>query len=109
MMLVIETQRMENYGDWDNPYWKMKGGSSYKIVNVPGSLSDHAITRLTKAMRLDDDEWSQEYVTGHHYENDDWTSWFEQSQLDYDGEILYPEVTFDYADLVNDVIAESVC
>jgi hypothetical protein len=38
-ILVIDTQFMENYGahDWDGEgacpqYWKMKGGSSYKVA-----------------------------------------------------------------------------
>lgn len=104
MILVIETQRLENYGDFDDPYWKMKGGNCYKILNVPGSLSADAIAGLIKAMDLPDDEWNQEYATGEHYENDDWMSWFEQSQWDYEGCVPYPEPTYLYSDLVNRVM-----
>ena len=45
MKLHIQTQYMENYGahDWDGEgecpqYWKFKGGSSYKITNVPAGV-----------------------------------------------------------------------
>ena len=41
MMIVIRTQYHENYGahDWDGEgecpqYWKAKGGSEYKILDV---------------------------------------------------------------------------
>ena len=106
MILVIETQVMENYGDAENPYWKFKGGHSYKIRNVPGSLGMDALAGIIKALGLPNDEWYQEYATGEHYENDDWMSWFEQSQLDYDGSVAYPEPSFDYVDLVNRILVD---
>jgi hypothetical protein len=35
MMVVISTQYMENYGTPTQSYWKYKGGSDYKVLNVP--------------------------------------------------------------------------
>ena len=38
MMIVLRTQYRENYGTPETPYWKNKGGSEYKITNVPTYL-----------------------------------------------------------------------
>ena len=53
MMLVIRTQYMENYGahDWDGQgecpqYWKMKGGSEYKITNVPLNIDYQEVVSM---------------------------------------------------------------
>ena len=53
MMLVIRTQDQENYGahDWDGEgacpqYWKFKGGSDYKITNIPASTDPAEIVEL---------------------------------------------------------------
>ena len=45
MMQVIRTQYIENYvaHDWDGTgacpqFWKMKGGSEYKVLDVPSNV-----------------------------------------------------------------------
>ena len=53
MMLVIATQVHENYGahDWDGTgvcpqYWKAKGGSEYKITNIPLNIDYLAVVAM---------------------------------------------------------------
>jgi hypothetical protein len=106
MIVVIDTQFMENYGahDWDGQgecpqYWKMKGGSSYKVRNVPSDADIKAVVDLVAPEFVHDDIGSREYIIGYSMENDDFLSWFEKSQLDYDGKITCPEPSFEYDEL----------
>ena len=106
MLLVIQTQDRENYGahDWDGEgdcpqHWKFKGGSYYKITNVP---ADADIIEVVAMVRENIEESSDYYhvdIVGYELEVDGWTSDFEKSQLEYDGEIVYPEPTIDYGDI----------
>ncbi len=104
MMLVIRTQYMENYGahDWDGTgecpqYWKMKGGSEYKITNVPLNIDYQEVVSMANVER--DNEYCREYILDWSMEADDYLSWFEKSQLEYDGEITSKEPTIEYSEL----------
>jgi hypothetical protein len=104
MMLVIRTQFMENYGahDWDGTgecpqYWKMKGGSEYKITNVPLNIDYQEVVSMANVER--DNEYCREYILDWSMEADDYLSWFEKSQLEYDGEITSKEPTVEYSEL----------
>ena len=104
MMLVIRTQYMENYGahDWDGTgecpqYWKMKGGYDYKILNVPLNANYEEIVALADLEHKSN--YQEEYIIDWSIESDDYLSWFEKSQLEYDGEILYKEPTLEYNEL----------
>ena len=104
MMLVIRTQFMENYGahDWDGPgecpqYWKMKGGSEYKITNVPLNIDYQEVVSMANVER--DNEYCREYILDWSMEADDYLSWFEKSQLEYDGSIACKEPTIEYSEL----------
>jgi hypothetical protein len=104
MMLVIRTQFMENYGahDWDGKgqcpqYWKMKGGSEYKITNVPLNIDYQEVVSMANVER--DNEYCREYILDWSMEADDYLSWFEKSQLEYDGEITSKEPTIEYSEL----------
>lgn len=107
MMLVVKTQYMENYGahDWNGTgvcpqRWKYKGGSEYKIRNVPSDLSNAECARLICSADIArDDEYCREYVMEWSIESDDYLSWFENSQLEHDGSITYHEPEFDYLQL----------
>jgi hypothetical protein len=105
MMLVIRTQYMENYGahDWDGKgecpqYWKMKGGSEYKITGVPLNI-DHAEVVAAADIEKNND-YCREYILDWSVESDDYLSWFEKSQLEYDGEIACREPEIEYSELV---------
>jgi hypothetical protein len=106
MMLVIATQDLENYGAhaWDGvgacpQYWKAKGGSEIKITGIPNGVDPEEVL----AMVRDDIEMNTEYfqttIIGWSVEADGWISSFELSQLEYEGEIRFPEPEIEYSDL----------
>jgi hypothetical protein len=104
MMLVIRTQFMENYGahDWDGTgecpqYWKMKGGSEYKVINVPLNIDYQEV--VTMANVETDNIGCREYILDWSLESDDYLSWFEKSQLEYDGKITCAEPIIEYSEL----------
>lgn len=104
MMLVIRTQYMENYGahDWDGTgqcpqYWKMKGGSEYKITNVPLNIDYQEVVSMANVET--DNEYCREYILDWSMESDDYLSWFEKSQLEFDGEITSKEPVIEYSEL----------
>jgi hypothetical protein len=106
MILVIDTQYQENYGahDWDGTgacpqYWKFKGGSEYKVTGVPMNADvDHILFMLGQEV-----QWSSNgsisTVIGTHFEMDNYLSWYEKSQLEYDGAIQFAEPSISYIDL----------
>jgi len=105
MKLVIRTQFQENYGahDWDGEgacpqYWKMKGGSEYMIEGVPGNIDYSAVVSMADVEK--NNEYVREYILDWSIEEDGYLSWFEKSQLEYDGRISCPEPRLDYSDLM---------
>lgn len=104
-MLVIRTQVRENYGahNWDGSgacpqYWKNKGGHDYKVLNVPLNID---LAEIVAASGVEtSDNYFEEYVIDWSVECDDYMSWFEKSQLEYDGEILFPEPVLDCNELL---------
>lgn len=103
MMLVIDTQYKENYGSAEQPYWKFKGGSSYKLVGVPEGIDLDEVVEMVRSEVEYSNPMSEEYILGYRLESDDWMSDFEKSQLEYEGAIMYHEPTLDYNDLVASV------
>ena len=100
MQLLITTQYQENYGahDWDGEgacpqYWKFKGGMDYKYDLGSQVRSADALAELVEYFRPQIEE-SNDYVRndiiGWQLVEDDFLTDFEQSQLDYEGEIRYP-------------------
>jgi hypothetical protein len=106
MMIAIDTQYRENYGahDWDGEgecpqYWKSKGGSTYKILGVPLNIDYQAVVDMVRDDIEHRSEYSEQYIVGWSVESDDFLSWFELSQMKYEGEIVAPEPTIEYVDL----------
>jgi hypothetical protein len=104
MMLVISTQVYENYGahDWNGQgecpqYWKAKGGSEYKITDIPLNVDFEEI--VTAANVEKHNIYIEESIVSWSIENDDYLSSFEKSQLEYDGEIAFKEPVIEYSDL----------
>ena len=102
MMLVISTQVHENYGahDWDGngtcpQYWKAKGGADYKITNIP--LNIDYLSVVAMAGLEGGNDYFREEIIDWKIEGDDYLSWFEQSQLDYEGSITHKEPTIEYS------------
>lgn len=103
MILVIQTQDYENYAahtGFDGTFrWKAKGGSEFKITNVPADADLQEVVDMVRGEIERDDEYFQTTIIGYGLEGDDYLSWFEKSQLEYDGEIAFPEPEIDYRDL----------
>jgi hypothetical protein len=104
MMIVIATQDRENYaaheGFTGEYYWKMKGGSEYKITNVPLNIDYAEVVEMVRS-EIEDltNDYFQTQIIGWSVESDDYLSWFEKSQLEYDGEIMSKEPEIDYKEL----------
>lgn len=99
MKLMITTQIQENYGahDWDGTgtcpqYWKFKGGNDYSYALGSYVRNTEALAELAEAFRGQiecDNEGFREHIISWSVESDDYLTDFEQSQLEYDGEIKY--------------------
>ena len=95
--LLITTQVFENYGahDWDGEgqcpqYWKAKGGNDYVIKDFdPSRYTPSLIVELVRSKIESDSYYFRESIIGWSVEADDYLTEFEQSQLEYDGEITY--------------------
>jgi hypothetical protein len=102
MILVIRTQVFENYawnedgtiGTGENAYWKAKGGSDYKVLNVPTNANLAKVVDAANVVTRND--YIQESIIDWSLEADGYLSQFEKDQLEYDGSILFPEPTLEY-------------
>ena len=103
MILVIQTQDYENYaahqGFTGEFRWKAKGGSEYKITDVPTNVDLAEVVELARGSIEQDNEYFQTTIIGYGLEPDTYLSWFEKSQLEYDGEITFKEPTIEYSEL----------
>src|SRR6056297_1157546 len=98
-ILVISTQVMENYGThtWDGKgecpqRWKAKGGSDYKVLDIDVNRAKEIFEQVRSEVEEDNDFYRVDVIDWF-VESDEWMSWFEQSQLEYEGEVRYPEPT----------------
>lgn len=101
--LLIQTQVMENYGahDWDGEgqcpsYWKAKGGNDYVVKNIDVNRAAD-IANWAAGQIETDNEYFREYVLGWEVVADDYLTEFEQSQLKWEGKIMYPAVELEVA------------
>jgi len=109
MKLYIQCQYMENYGahDWDGEgecpqYWKFKGGQDF-FLGLEGFNPEHEFAEKRLQMIVDgirhkvewDDLGSRQYIVGYTIVEDDFLTEYERSQLEYDGEILFPTKTLE--------------
>jgi hypothetical protein len=104
MMIVISTQDHENYaahqGFTGDFYWKAKGGSEFKLVGVPQNVDIDEVVEMVRDEIERDDEYFRTAIIGYDTKSDDYLSWFEKSQLDYEGSITFKEPVIEYSDLV---------
>ena len=103
MILVIQTQDYENYAAHEGFTgafrWKAKGGSEYKITDIPQGVDPDEVLEMVRAQIERNDEYFQTFIIGYSIEGDDYLSQFERSQLEYEGEIRYREPTIEYSEL----------
>ena len=103
MKILIHTQYHENYGahEWDGKgecpqYWKSKGGSEIELDRelTWNEASDTALVNslVEKARALINkkNNYFEEYVVDWELITPDYLTWFEKSQLEFDGKIMYP-------------------
>ena len=103
MMMVLRTQYQENYGTAENPYWKNKGGQEFKVKNIPTDLTEQELLEVVDSLLPQIqyyNDYQVQYLLNWTLEDDDYLSWFEQSQLEYDGEITFNEPEIDYVENV---------
>ena len=104
-MLVIQTQDYENYAahtGFDGTFrWKAKGGSEFKVTGIPVNVDPAEIVERVRSQIERNDEYFQTTIIGYGLEADDYLSWFEKSQLEYDGLIQFKEPTIEYGSLVD--------
>ena len=93
--LLITTQVYENYGahDWDGvgecpSYWKAKGGSDYAVLNVDINRAAEIFEAVRSQVECDNEGY-REHAIGWEVVADDYLTDYEQSQLEYDGRIIY--------------------
>lgn len=103
MKILLQTQIHENYGahDWDGTgtcpqYWKFKGGSEFKITGVPLNIAYDEVVELVRRDIEESNEYYRVDIVSWSIESDDYLSWFERSQLEYDGVITYKEPEIEY-------------
>jgi hypothetical protein len=94
--LLITTQVYENYGahDWDGvgecpQYWKAKGGSDYVVKKINVNKVTETVMGLRSQIECDN-EFYREYILGWEVVANDYLTEFEQSQLEYEGQIRFP-------------------
>lgn len=93
--LLITTQVYENYGahDWEGvgecpQYWKAKGGEDYVVRNFCGDPTTVVMSLRDKIEC--DNQHLREVIVDFEVVADDYMTEFEQSQLEYEGKILFP-------------------
>lgn len=103
MKILLHTQIHENYGahDWDGKgecpqYWKAKGGNDIELDREL-SWNEAADAELVKSLvaaataKINHKSNSyEEYVIDWELVTPDHLTWFEKSQLEMDGKIVYP-------------------
>ena len=89
MQLLITTQVYENYGY----RWKAKGGNDYKYALGAQERTAEALAEIVEYFRSrieENNDRYQETIIGYQVVSDDYLTEFEQSQLAYEGRIVYP-------------------
>lgn len=110
-MIVFRTECLMNYGDSENPYWSIENDGFYRILNVPDGLELSSINALIEQTGVCiSDSFTEQSLVEYSLMSDDasYKSVSEKAQIRYYGRVLYPDVVFDYADLVNKMVGEVV-
>ena len=96
--LLIQTQVYENYawredgslGTGADAYWKAKGGNDYVLKNFQDFNRVSEVVMVLRSKIEHDDDAFREHIIDWEIVADDYLTWFEKSQLEYDGKITYP-------------------
>jgi hypothetical protein len=94
--LLITTQVYENYA-WNedgslgvgaDAYWKAKGGSDYVVKNVDVNRAAEIVKAVSGQIEQSNDAF-MEHIIDWEIVEDDHLTWFEKSQLEYEGKVTY--------------------
>lgn len=114
MKITITTQYSENYGahSWNGEgecpqYWKNKGGEEYVIDDVPCGFFAQGEEKVLEFVRtcaeifgcVYQSDYACEHILDWQVVEDDYISWSEQSQLEYEGFVQYPTKRMNYSEL----------
>ena len=112
MILVIQTQHYENYAWVDgelmtgkDAYWKAKGGDCIKVTGLTGDEDIDSVVDCVRGQIESRNEGFIVDIVGYGLEQDDYLSWFEKSQLEYDGVIQHPEREIHWPAVVDEIMA----
>jgi len=96
MKAIFYTQVFENYawkedgsiGVGDEAYFKPKGGDEYVVLNVDRSAMSRILAEVKAKVEVSND-YFKETVVDFELVEDDYLTWYEREQLEYDGSIAF--------------------
>ena len=96
MKAIFFTQVFENYawredgsiGTGDDAYFKPKGGDEYVVFNVNKSEMSRILAEVRAKVEVSND-YFRETVVDFQLVEDDYLTWYEREQLEYDGSIAF--------------------
>jgi hypothetical protein len=84
-----------------NPTGNTRVAQITRCSMYPDTLTHYQVLEQVRDQIEYKSSYAEEYILDCIERPDDWLSGFEQSQLEYDGAILYPEPTINYEEIVN--------
>ena len=96
MKAIFYTQVYENYairedgtvGTGDDAYFKAKGSDEYVVRNVNRSEMPRILAEVRAKVEVSND-YFRENVVDFELVEDDYLTWYEREQLEYDGSIAF--------------------
>lgn len=96
MKAIFYTQVFENYawredgtiGTGDEAYFKPKGGDEYVVRNVDKTQMSRILAEVRAKVEASND-YFKETVVDFQLVEDDYLTWYEREQLEYDGSIAF--------------------
>lgn len=96
MKAIFYTQVFENYawkedgsiGVGDEAYFKAKGGDEYVVLNVDKTQMSRILAEVKAKVEVSND-YFKETVVDFQLVEDDYLTWYEREQLEYDGAIAF--------------------
>ena len=96
MKAIFYTQVFENYawkedgsiGVGDEAYFKPKGGDEYVVRNVDKTQMSRILAEVRAKVEASND-YFKETVVDFQLVEDDYLTWYEREQLEYDGSIAF--------------------
>ena len=96
MKAIFYTQVYENYawkedgsiGTGEDAYFKPKGGDEYVVLNVDRTQMSKILEEVRAKVEVSND-YFRENVVDFELVEDDYLTWYEREQLEFDGSIAF--------------------